>query len=498
MEQPLYQSSGDAAPPPSENLTSVPEVTVSNSPPPPPPPISNISSAPSINNLVSPPPSSKTGKIFMFLGIGLAICLIAALVYSLITKSNPLKTQVVVTYWGLWEPETVMRNLIIEYEKTHPKVKIAYIQQNASEYRERLQTKLNQGQGPDIFRIHNTWVPMFRNYLQSVPADIYSASDFSTTFYPVANKDARLGANLVAIPLETDNLVMFTNDTLFSQYSLAIPKNWDELRLAALAIARCSTPEGKCFVGSRVLTAGVALGSTVNVDHWEEILGLLMLQNNVNLNNPALPQPQPAQDVINYFTSFTNQYGVWEPNLPTSTMLFASGKLGIMFAPSWRALDIMAANPDLKFSTHPVPQTPIDPTKQETPIAYATYWLEGVNSKSKSSAEAWAFLKFITSSENQQKLYSAIVAEKRPFGEPYSRVDLSGQIINAPYIGATIQQLPYSTSWYLASFTHDGPTGINTRLSEFYAKLIAGQEQMAGSGVVIAKILGDYGLAVGP
>ena len=435
----------------------------------------------------------------MFLGILLAVALIAALIYSLLTKKSPLSSEVVVTYWGLWEPETVMRDLIQDYEKSHPKVKIAYIQQNKAEYRERLQTSLVQGKTPpDIFRIHNTWVPMFKNHLQAVPADIYSASDFASTFYPVANKDARLGTNLVAIPLETDNLVMFTNNSLFSQYALAIPKNWDELRLAANAVARCSTPDGKCRPGSRVLTGGVALGTTANVDHWEEILGLLLLQNNVNLAAPDKPSPQAAQDVFAYFGSFVSQHGVWDPNLPTSTMLFANGKLGIMFAPSWRAFDIMAANPDLKFSTHPVPQTPIDPLKQETPIAYASYWMEGVNAKSKVSAEAWSFLKFITTAENQQRLYDRIIKEGRPFGEPYSRVDLAGQILNAPYIGSVIQQLPYSNSWYLASFTNDGPTGINTRLSEYYTKLLTNKEPLIGSGVGIAKILGDYGLAVGP
>jgi len=500
MDQTLYQSSGDAPPPPSEGTTTTPEVSVSGAAPPPPPPPISITPPPaaSVVTITPPPKPPKTGKIFMFLGIALALCLIVALIYSIFNKVNPLSTHSTITYWGLWEPEPVMKDLIAEFEKSHPRVKISYQQQNQNEYRERLQSALIQGRGPDIFRFHNTWTPMFRNYLQAVPTDIYSSSEFSDTFYPVANKDAMLGANLMAIPLETDNLVMFVNDALFAQAGIAIPKTWDELKLAAVAIARCSTPDGKCYPGARVLTAGAALGSTGNVDHWEELLALLMLQNNVNLNNPGGASNQAASDVINYFNSYVQQSHVWDPNLPTSTILFASGKVGIIFAPSWKALDIIGANSSLKFSAHPVPQLPVDPNQNEQPIAYATYWLEGVNNKSKAGPEAWAFLKFLTTPENQQKLYQSAVATGRPFGEPYSRKDLASQITNTPYLGAAISQLPISKSWYLASFTHDGPTGINTRLSEYYAKLISGLEPLPSSGTAIAKILSDYGLAVTP
>ncbi|MDD3679800.1 MAG: hypothetical protein PHX72_03030, partial [Candidatus Shapirobacteria bacterium] len=38
--------------------------------------------------------------------------------------------ETVITYWGLWEPESVMVGLIEEFEKENPKIKINYTQQN--------------------------------------------------------------------------------------------------------------------------------------------------------------------------------------------------------------------------------------------------------------------------------------------------------------------------------------------------------------------------------
>lgn len=152
---------------------------------------------------------------------------------------------------------------------------------------------------------------------------------------------------------------MFVNDELFQQTGLPIPKNWDELHIAANALARCDTPTGKCTPNSRILVAGAGLGSTQNVDHWQDILAVLMLQNNVNLSQPHLPDPTPANDAISYFNSFSQNDYIWSSNLPTSTSLFAAGKLGIYFGPSWRVFDILALNPQLKFSTHPLPQLPL-------------------------------------------------------------------------------------------------------------------------------------------
>ena len=402
------------------------------------------------------------------------------------------------TYWGLWESQTVIQPLIDEYQAANPGITIEYVFQSPREYRERLQNALASGTGPDIFRIHNTWVPMFKSELSTVPAEAYSAADFETTFYPVAKSDLRVGSGYVGIPLEIDGLAMFVNEDLLATGGQSVPTSWEDLRRVAIDMSVCDSEDGRCVSGSRVLVSGVAMGTADNVDHWQDILALLMLQNNVNLNAPA---GQSAEEALQYYTIFNRSDHVWDSTLPNSTLAFAQGKVAINFAPSWRVFDVRSLNPNLNFKTYPVPQLPLDPTRGEKPVTWASYWVEGVSKKSSNPQSAWDFLRFISSAESMQKMYQNSVSAGRDFGEPYGRQDLSGSLASAPYVGAYISQAGGAKSWYMASSTWDGPTGINSRLSTYFADAVNGVNQGKSATEAIKtlaagvnQVLSQYGI----
>jgi ABC-type glycerol-3-phosphate transport system substrate-binding protein len=378
------------------------------------------------------------------------------------------------TYWGLWESESVVKPLIEEYQTAHPQVKITYVFQSPREYRERLQNALSSGSGPDIFNIHNSWVPMFKADLAAVVPEAYSAAEFESTFYPTTKGDLRVGSNYVGVPLEIDGLAMFVNEDLLSKAGKTVPASWEDLRRTAIDLSVCDSEDGKCSPGSRVLVSGVAMGTADNVDHWQDILALLMLQNNVNLNAPA---GQSAEEALQYYTIFNRSDHVWDSTLPNSTLAFAQGKVAIIFAPSWRVFDVKALNSQLKFNTYPVPQLPLDPVRGEKPVNWASYWVQAVNKKSPNSAAAWDFIKFLSSKESLEKLYQNAVATGRDFGEPYSRMDMGSALSAAPYVAPYISQAPNARSWYIASSTFDGQTGINSRLSTYFADAVNGVNQ---------------------
>lgn len=415
-------------------------------------------------------------------------------ILSLSKKSEPAT----LTYWGLWESKSIIEPLITEYQTSHPDVKIDYVFQSPREYRERLQNALSQGRGPDIFRLHNSWVPMFKSDLSPIPATAYSASSFESTFYPVA-RDLRVGNQYVAIPLEIDGLAMYINDDLFNQAGATPPVSWDDLRQTAIALCTSDAEDGKCRPGNKILLAGAALGTADNIDHWQDILAVLMLQNNVNLNSPT---GKPAEDALDYYSLFTRTDHVWDSTLPNSTTAFATGKVAIYFAPSWRVFDIQAINPNLKFSVHSVPQLPLDISRGEQPVTWASYWAEGVNAKSTNTKQAWEFLTFLSSQDSLQKLYQSAAASGRAFGEPYSRVNMADSLKTAPYVGPYISQAPYARSWYIASSTFDGPTGINSLLTNYFADAVNSINQGRSSSEAIKtlnaginQVLSRYGLA---
>jgi ABC-type glycerol-3-phosphate transport system substrate-binding protein len=378
--------------------------------------------------------------------------------------------------------------LIEEYQKTHPRVKINYIRQSPQDYRERLTNALAKGKGPDIFRFHNSWVPMFAKELDRLPPTIMSPAEYAEAFYPVIPSDLTSGAGLVGIPLGYDALVLYVNEDIFTSSGKTPPTTWDELRQTALEL---TIKDEKGLITQ----AGVALGRTENVDHWPEILALMILQNG---GNPAKPTDKRAQDALAFFTLFSSVDSVWDETLPPSTVAFAAGKLAMMFGPSWRAFEIKEQNPDLNFKTYPLPQLPKDRPDQPD-VSYATYWVEGVWSRSKNKQAAWDFLKFISTKKSLQKLYQS-ESKTRLFGEPYPRRDLGEFLINHPLVGAVIKQAPDAQSWYLQSRTFDGPTGINSLITKYYEDAVNSVNsgiradkalETVASGV--AQVLAQYG-----
>lgn len=394
-------------------------------------------------------------------------------------KGGGITSQTTVAYWGLWEPTKIFEQVIADFEKDHPNIKIEYAQQSHKDYRERLASSIARGEGPDIFRFHNTWVPMFKKDLSVVPPDVYDAASFESTFYPVARESLRQGTAYMGIPLEFDGLGLYINEEIFSRAGKEPPKTWDELRQMAKELTTAQV-------------AGVALGRTENVDHWSEILGVMMLQNGANLEKPT---GKLAEDALDYFTLFAKTDKVWNERLPSSTLAFANGRVAMIFGPSWRALNIKEINPSLKFKIVPVPQLP------ETNITWASFWVEGVWEKSQNKKEAWEFLKYLSSKEVMQKLFQA-QSQTRLFGEPYSRTDMADLLKTNQYLGAYITQAPASRSWFLCSRTFDN--GINDKTIKYFEDAVnavnqgkASAEALSTASQGIAQILAQYGLSTG-
>lgn len=414
---------------------------------------------PSVPSVPTPP---KRGFPKILLVIVIA-ALIGALAFALWKVIPGLigRGETELTWWGLWEDENIVTPIIEEYQQANPKVKIKYVRQSKEDYRERLTNALAKGTGPDIFRLHNTWIPMFKGELDQMPASVMSASDFAQAFYPSAVSDLTSGAGIVGIPLEYDALTLYINEDIFSQAGKNPPTTWDDLRSLAIELTR-KDDQGV------ITQAGVALGNTKNVDHWPEILGLMMLQNGVDLTKPS---GKLAEDALSFYTLFTNVDRVWDESLPSSTQAFAAGKVAMYFGPSWRAFNIIDQSSNkLKFKTVPLPQLPKS-TPDEPNIAYATYWVEGVWARSKNKNAAWDFLKFMSSKETLEKLY-ANSAKTRAFGEPYPRREMAELLVDHPLIGSVITLAPDGVSWYLASRTFDGPTGINSQINKYFEDAI--------------------------
>jgi multiple sugar transport system substrate-binding protein len=440
-------------------------------------------------NTVAVNSSPKKFPTFLIIIISTLLLLGGAFfVYKKFT-SNKTSKEAEIVYWGLWEDSGIIQPLISEYESKYPNVKIKYMMQSRQDYKDRLLTAIKNGNAPDIFRFHNSWVPMFKKDLDYLPPSVMSASEFAQTFYPVALSDLTSETGIVGIPLEYDAISLFINEDIFNAAGKTPPKNWNDLR----QVARELTVKDE---NGTITQAGIALGRVENVDHWQEILALMMLQNGVDLSKPS---GKLAENALTFFTLFSKEDGVWDETQPASTTAFAAGKLAMYFGPSWRIFEILKQNPNLKIRAINIPQLP-KASSSEAGTSYASYWAEGVWVKSENKTEAWNFLKFLSTKESLQKFYQN-ASKVRLFGEPYPRVDMANLLTNDPIVGVIVSDAPNAKSWYLYSRTWDGPTGINTLISKYFEDAITAVNKgetvsdvlsTVSSGV--SQVLTQYGL----
>lgn len=362
--------------------------------------------------------------------------------------------EVTLTYWGLWEPESVMAGLIEKFEKENPQIKVKYLQQNVVDYRQRLQSALASGSGPDIFRFHNTWLPMFKNDLAPVPADLASSLALETNYYPVVKESLFANGRFYGLPLMIDTLALFYNKDIFNQHQLAVPQDWDQFRQIANQLT-VRDEEG------RILQSGAAMGTASNVDHWSDILGLMIIQNGAPI---AGPYGLDAQQALDFFLIFAKQDQVWDQTLPESTRAFAGGKLALYFAPSWRIINLNELNPDLNFGVTTVPQLP-----ERDPTAWATFWVEGVSVRSEKQAAAWKFLEFLSQEESLEQLFKA-GSQVHYIGQLYPKINMADKLKKDPLLSPFLEQAPYAKSWFLSSRT--GDNGLNDSIIKYFEDAI--------------------------
>ncbi|MBI2022247.1 extracellular solute-binding protein [Candidatus Daviesbacteria bacterium] len=375
-------------------------------------------------------------------------------------KPQEESKQITLNILGLWDEDNILKPSFEAYKKAHPNITLNYSFTSSKNYLSRVQTRVDQAQDLDIFMMHNSWLPVLlkSNSLSPMSQSVMSIADYKKDFYPVVSQTLAKDGKVYAIPRGVDGLALYYNEELLRNGGVkVIPQNWQQFIETATRLTVIGQ-DGK------MTTAGAALGTASNVDHWSDILGLLFYQNpGADLENPA---NSAGAEVVKFYTNFVTQPSqkTWDLNMESSTQAFASGKLAFYIAPSWRAFELRQINPELKFKTAPVPQLP------GRNVGWGTFWAYSVARTSKNPDAAWEFLKFFTSKETQKLLYQE-ASKIRLFGLPYSRIELQKELADDPVVGSFVNQAPVYKSWYLSSNTFDNP-GINDAIIKYYEDAI--------------------------
>lgn len=378
----------------------------------------------------SPPVYEEKNNKLMFIGgIVLFFLIVFGTIFWFFLKDNLFNgkkaEKITLTYWGLWDEKEVYDGVIQEYQKKNPNVTITYEKMAPTDYRDRLLARSKLGTGPDIYRFHNTWLPEIQEVVTALPKEVMTNQEFEQTFYPIQQKDLKVGDSYYGIPLMIDALMLIYNEALLKQAGLINPPNvWVGENDVENAISKLTVRSSD----NTIITAGMAIGTANNIDHFGEIFAILLLLNGGDLKKLDAPE---AADALELYRKFAEQ-NYWNEQMPNSVPSFIEGKTAMIFGPSWQVINIKSQNPELQVKVAAPPKG-----LNGSMYSIANYWVEGVNKFSKNQEESWKFLKYLSEKETMTKIYEQ-QAKLRPFGSAYSRRDLAENLKTNEYLSPII------------------------------------------------------------
>lgn len=345
---------------------------------------------------------------------------------------------ITINMWGVWDEVDYWQEIFDDYKLTHPNVKFSYRKLRIEEYERALLEAWAEDRGPDIFMMHNTWIPAYQNKLTPLPDSLSlpvqelqgtfkkeavwvlknfptpTAEQIGKKFVKAVSDDMVIDNKIYALPPALDTLALYYNAKIFNDAGIVTPPStWPEFKDAVIAITRLNED-------NQIVRSAVAMGRSDNIDRATDLLSVLMMQNGAPmLGADQLPSfdkippggssdYNPGEQALIFYTDFSNpikEVYTWNETFTSSLEAFAQEQTAMIFGYSYHAPQIRAKGPKVVFKIAPLPQ--IDPFA--TKYNFANYWALGVPAKTADQIKntAWNFILFATTQTDETAKYIA-------------------------------------------------------------------------------------------
>lgn len=385
-------------------------------------------------------------KIFIFIGGGIAILIIVLiLLVTLLSGGNEPITppqDITVKFWGIFDDSDVYAPIIDAYQEEHPNVTIEYRKFLWDDYEASLVNAIASQRGPDIFMVHNSWMPKHKDKLVSAPETF--REPYRKEFVRRTQNDFWIENSVYAFPLFIDNLALFYNRDLFAAEGITNPPlTWDQFNDYVEALTRFS-PDGT------LTRSGAAMGaSSSSINRATDILLALFLQGRteplIGEENEVLWEAdeealERAKDALGFYTDFANpskELYTWNSRQFYSIDAFFTGKVAMMFNYAYNIPELKEKNATLNFGVATIPGA----TSGGRSPTVANYWGLAVSEQSAYQSVAWDFISFLTSGEQYPGYINAT-------GRISARSDMLESQRQNPLFRPFIDQAPYMTTPY--------------------------------------------------
>lgn len=143
-------------------------------------------------------------------------------------------------FWGFGREGEVTQQLVGEFERTHPGVRVKVQQIPWSAAHEKLLTAIVGRATPDVAGMGNTWIPEMVTLGALAPIGVPVAD---SSYFPGIIATNIVNDTLFGLPWYADTRVLFyRTDVLARAGYAAMPETWADWRNAMAAIRRVSGP----------------------------------------------------------------------------------------------------------------------------------------------------------------------------------------------------------------------------------------------------------------
>ncbi|MFH1653796.1 MAG: extracellular solute-binding protein [Pseudomonadota bacterium] len=391
----------------------------------------------------------NTNKLFYILAgvIGLVIFLTVILIIRSIGGGGS-NQPVTLQFWGVFDQKSVYDPIFRDFQAQNPNIKIVYRMFSYEDYERSLLDALAAGTGPDIFMMHNTWLPKHGDKMTPLPEQfpeyggLMTLKDFQDQFVDVTAQDLIYGNKIYGLPLYVDTLALYYNKDLLNNAGITRPaQTWEEFNSDVETITRLDG-------SGNIVQSAAAIGTARNINRSTDILTNLMIQSGVQMTDAGNSSATFSRTVNNtavgeialkFYTDFANpsvRTYTWNDAQYYSIDAFAEGKTAMMLNYSHQIPVLKAKAARLNFGVAPMPQISSSDIR-----TYANYWAVTVSNQSQSANDAWRFLIYLTSKDGASNYLNATL-------RPAARRDLIELQRNDLDLGVFALQALSARSWF--------------------------------------------------
>ncbi len=317
------------------------------------------------------------------------------------------------TVWGLSEDQAGFQDIITAYKNSSETVKnyqISFVGfKDGQELEQRLVNSLAEGSGPDLFFFHNSWNVKHAAKTQAAYAQLVTPQFVAGSFPQAVYDDFVLktadNSYVLALPLHMDSLALLYNKDIMDAAGITYEqKTWDALSWNdILSIVQ----RVRKIEGSTITRAGIALGTTRNIEHAADIISSLLMQSGLPAyqTDGRVSLGSAAQNPYNFYMQFSTPSGAnytWNDAMGDSEDEFAQGRVAMIVDYLSAMPRIREKNKFLNMAAVPLPQLSSDANVKRS---QASYWGLAVSRFSTQAYAAWHFAKFAVTNESSLNSY---------------------------------------------------------------------------------------------